>query len=58
MIFTQIIHAYFNTRQGGRRTFSTFFKKDRFLDMMVINFEHASSHKYVMRTAKSLRMAR
>jgi len=30
-----------DTRQ--RRTFSTFFKKDRFLDWMIINFENAVS---------------
>jgi len=28
---------------AGRRTFSTFFKKDRFLDLMLVNFENASS---------------
>jgi len=58
MIFKQIIHSYLNKRQGGRRTFSTFFKKDRFLDMMIVNVEHACSHKHVVRTAKSLQMAR
>ena len=36
---------------GGQRTFLTFFKKDRFLDLMIINFENASSHKYVVHKA-------
>jgi len=29
---------------AGRMTFSTFFKKDRHLDLMSVNFENAASH--------------
>ena len=54
--FSQTIHSYINTWQ--RRTFSTFFKKDRFSDLTIINFENASSHQYVVRKAKSSRMAK
>jgi len=39
---------------AGQRTFTVFFKKDRFLDLMIINFEIASSHKYVVQNAKRL----
>jgi len=39
---------------GEQRTFSTFFKKDRFLGLMIINFENASSHKHVVLKANSL----
>jgi len=43
---------------AGRRTFVTFFKKDRFLDLMIINFENTASHKYLVQKTKSLLMAR
>jgi len=38
---------------GGQTTVSTFFKKDRFLHLMIANFENASSHKYVLQKANS-----
>jgi len=34
--------------------FNHFSKKHGFLDLMIINFENATSHKYVVETAKSL----
>ena len=42
----------------GRRTFSTFFKPDRSLDLMTFNFENAASHKNVVQTYWRLRVAR
>ena len=42
----------------GKRTFSTFFKKDRFLVLTIINFEIVASHKYVVQNSKSLWMAK
>jgi len=30
---------------AGRRTFLTFFKEDRILDLMIINSENTASHK-------------
>jgi len=39
---------------AGRRTFSIFFKKDRFLDMMSFNIENAASHEYVVQMFKRL----
>ena len=42
---------------AGRRTFLTFFKKDRFLDL-IINFENTASHKYLVQHSKSLWMAK
>jgi len=38
----------------GRRTFSAFFKKDRFLYLMIVNFENAASHSYVVQKGKDL----
>jgi len=38
---------------AGRRTFSTFFKKDQFLDLMIVNFENTTSHKYLVKKLKS-----
>ena len=38
----------------GQRTFSIFFKKAQFLDLMIINFENAASNKSVVQNAKSL----
>jgi len=35
-------------------TFSTFFKKDQFLYLVIINFVNAASNKYVVQNAKSL----
>jgi len=59
MIFTQIIHTRRLMQDNiGQRTFSTFFKKDRFLVLMIINFENASLHKYVVQKANSLQMTR
>jgi len=37
-----------DTNNAGRRTFPTLFKKDRFLDLMIVNFENATSYKYVV----------
>jgi len=34
--------------------YSQFFKKDWFLELMIINFEIAASHKYVVQKAESL----
>jgi len=39
---------------AGRRAFSTFFNKDHFMNLMIINFENAASHKYVVQKAKGL----
>ena len=36
------------------RIFSIFFKKDCFLDLMIINLENAASHKNVAQKAKRL----
>jgi len=41
LIFTQIIHSQIHTRQ--RRTFSTFFIKDRSLELLIANFENVTS---------------
>jgi len=41
-----------------RKKLSIFFKTRPFLDVMVINFENAASHKYVVHAAKILCMAR
>jgi len=38
---------------AGRRTFSAFFKKDRLMDLMIVNFENAASHKYVAQKGKN-----
>jgi len=35
---------------GAQRTLSAFFKKNRFLDLMIINFENASSHNMLCKT--------
>ena len=40
------------------KKFSTLFKKDWFLHLMITNFENASSHKYFVQKANSLWMAR
>jgi len=37
----------------GQMRFSTFFKKNPFLDL-IINFENAASHRYVVQKAESL----
>jgi len=37
---------------------SSFFKKDRFMDLMIINFENTASHKYLLQKSKSLWMDR
>ena len=69
IIFTQVVDLFvdweIDTRlrrliqdNAGRRTFLTFFKKDRFLDLMVIKFENTASHKYLVQKSKSLWMAR
>jgi len=39
---------------AGRKTFSIFFKKDRFSYLMSFNFENAVSHKYVVQKSKRL----
>ena len=44
--FTQIILRRLIQANGGQRTFSTFFKNDRFLNLMIINFQNACTHKY------------
>jgi len=40
IIFTQVNNA--------GRTFLTFFKKDRLLDLMIINIEKTASQKYLV----------
>ena len=40
-----------STKDGG---YSQHFSEDRFLDLMIINFENAASHKYVVQKAKGL----
>ena len=52
-IFIQIIHSSIDTNNPRWRTFLAFFKKDCFLDLMIINFENIASHKYI---AKVLRV--
>jgi len=39
---------------AARKKLSTIFKKQPGLDVMIINFENAASHKCAVRTAKSL----
>jgi len=39
---------------AGRKTFSTFFEKDRFLDLTNVNFGNAASHKFVVQKSKNL----
>ena len=54
IIFTQINHSWTDKGNAGRRTFLTFFKKNRILDwMIIINFENTASHKYLVQTFKS-----
>ena len=43
---------WYKQRNAGRRTFLAFFKKDRFLDLMIINFENTASHKYVVQKSR------
>jgi len=40
--------------KAGRRTFSTYFKKDHFLDLMIVNFENVASQKCVPQKGKNL----
>jgi len=56
IIFTQIVSSNRRLIQdnAGRRTFSTFFKKNRILCLMTFNFENTASHKYVVQRPKRL----
>jgi len=53
-----ILHRSINRRliqeNAGRRTFLKFFTKDRFLDLMIINFENTASHEYLVQKSKSM----
>jgi len=49
-VFT--VHPFIEN--AGRRTFLTFFKKDRFLKLIIVNFGNAASHKYVVEKGKNL----
>jgi len=51
-ILTQINHSYFDTRQRRTKAFLTFVKKDRFLDLMIINFENTASRQYFVQKSK------
>ena len=42
---------------AGRRASSTVSKEDRVFDLMVVSFENAASHKYVVQKGKSLSRA-
>ena len=44
--------------KAGRRASSTVSKADWFFDLMVVSFENAASHKYVVQKGKSLSKAR
>ena len=58
MIFTQnyaFVDWYKTMQDEG---YSQFFKKDWFVELMIINFEIAASHKYVVQKAESLWVAR
>jgi len=39
---------------AGRRKFLTFFKNDRFLDLVIIDLENTASHKHLVQKSKSL----
>ena len=41
-----------------RRASSTVYKADRFFDLMVVSFENAALHKYVVQKRKNLSRAR
>jgi len=59
MIFAYIIHAYVDTSQRSIKDIFNIFQKGSLFGLdYYINFEHASSHKYVVQTTESLRMAR
>ena len=59
MIFAYIIHAYVDTSQRSIKDIFNIFQKGSLFGLDdYINFEHASSHKYVVQTTESLRMAR
>ena len=59
MIFAYIIHAYVDTRQRRTKDIFNIFQKGSVFGIdAYISFEHASSHKYAVLTAESLRMAR
>jgi len=47
---------WYKTKQDEGH-FLTFFKKDRFSDLMIINFENIVSHKYLAQKSESLWMA-
>jgi len=57
MIFTQTIHANFDTRQRRTKDILNIFRKGSVLDTVIINFENTSSHKYIGQRI-SLRIAR
>jgi len=52
------VHDFFTDHpfieNAGRRTFSTLFKKGRFLNLMIVDFENAASHKCVVEKGKDL----
>jgi len=57
--YTYIIHAYVDTSQQSIKDIFNIFQKGSLFGLDdYINFEHASSHKYVVQTTESLRMAR
>jgi len=46
------VHNFFTDHpfvENAGRTLSTRFKKDRFLHLMIVDFETAASHKYVVK---------
>jgi len=51
------VHDFFTdhplVQNAGRRTFSTPFKKARFMNL-IVDFENAASHKYVVQQGKDL----
>jgi len=51
------VHNFFTDHpfvENAGRTLSTRFKKDRFLHLMIVDFETAASHKYVVQKGKDL----
>jgi len=49
--FSHIIHSQIQDNAGGR-TFLTLFKKDRFLDLMIVDFENSASYKYLVQKSR------
>ena len=57
VFLAQVIHSWNSTRQCGAKSIFNSFQRGSVFDLMVVSFENAALHKYVVQKGKSLSRA-